>query len=221
MDEPVLSLDLTEKAKAGFATAYHALANGPTPRILLANYYGPLGDNLPTAASLPVAGLHLDLVRGASDLESALNAIPVDRWLSLGLVDGRNVWRTDLRAGLASLHHIAAVRGAGHLMVAPACSLLHVPVDLAQEDALNPEVKTWLAFAVQKLAEVAQLARGLDEGEAVIAAELEASDAAKRDPSERCPRAPARRGRTPRRRYPRHGAPGKFYDSAGGYSRTG
>ena len=180
IDEPVLSLDLTEKAKAGFATAYHALASGLTPRILLANYFGPLGDNLPTAASLPVAGLHLDLVRGASDLESALNAIPVDRWLSLGLVDGRNVWRTDLRAALASLQHVAAVRGARHLMVAPACSLLHVPVDLAQEDALDPEVKTWLAFAVQKLAEVAQLARGLDEGEAVIAAELEASDAAKR-----------------------------------------
>ena len=180
IDEPVLSLDLTEKAKAGFATAYHALASGLTPRILLANYFGPLGDNLATAASLPVAGLHLDLVRGASDLESALNAIPVDRWLSLGLVDGRNVWRTDLRAALASLQHVAAVRGARHLMVAPACSLLHVPVDLAQEDALDPEVKTWLAFAVQKLAEVAQLARGLDEGEAVIAAELEASDAAKR-----------------------------------------
>lgn len=160
IDEPVLSLDLTEKAKAGFATAYHALASGLTPRILLANYFGPLGDNLATAASLPVAGLHLDLVRGASDLESALNAIPVDRWLSLGLVDGRNVWRTDLRAALASLQHVAAVRGARHLMVAPACSLLHVPVDLAQEDALDPEVKTWLAFAVQKLAEVAQLARG-------------------------------------------------------------
>lgn len=180
IDEPVLSLDLTEKAKAGFTTAYETLAAGPAPQILLANYFGPLADNLATAVSLPVAGLHLDLVRGASDLETALAAIPADRWLSLGLVDGRNVWRTDLRAALATLQHVASLRSPRRLMVAPSCSLLHVPVDLAQETALDPEVKTWLAFAVQKLTEITHLARGLDEGEASIAAELEASDAAQR-----------------------------------------
>jgi 5-methyltetrahydropteroyltriglutamate--homocysteine methyltransferase len=180
IDEPALALDLDAKAKAAFITAYATLAATPAPSMLVASYFGALGDNLPTAAALPVAGLHLDLVRGSNELDDALAAIPQERWLSLGLVDGRNVWRTDLRAALATLQRIATARGAQRLMVAPSCSLLHVPVDLAQEARLDPEVKSWLAFATQKLAEVAALARGLDEGEPAIARELEASDAAQR-----------------------------------------
>ncbi|HLY90943.1 MAG TPA: 5-methyltetrahydropteroyltriglutamate--homocysteine S-methyltransferase [Acetobacteraceae bacterium] len=180
IDEPALALDLGAKAKAAFNTAYAALAAAPAPNMLVASYFGALADNLPVVAALPVAGLHLDLVRGGHRLDEALTAIPVDRWLSLGLVDGRNVWRTDLRSALATLQQIATARGAQRLMVAPSCSLLHVPVDLAQESKLDPEVKSWLAFATQKLAEVAALARGLDEGEAAIARELEASDAAQR-----------------------------------------
>ena len=180
IDEPAMSLDLGAKAKAAFTTTYTTLAATPAPNMLVASYFGALGDNLPTAAALPVAGLHLDLVRGGHELDEALAAIPQERWLSLGLVDGRNVWRTDLRSALATLQRVATARGAARLMVAPSCSLLHVPVDLAQEGKLDPEVKGWLAFATQKLAEVAALARGLDEGEAAIARELEASDAAQR-----------------------------------------
>ena len=131
----------------------------------------PLGDNLGTAIRLPVAGLHLDLVRGASDLDGALETVRPEQWLSLGLVDGRNVWRTDLRAALATAQRVAVARGGTRrLMVAPSCSLLHVPVDLAQEAELDPEIKGWLAFATQKLGEVAALARGLDKGEAAIRA---------------------------------------------------
>jgi 5-methyltetrahydropteroyltriglutamate--homocysteine methyltransferase len=178
IDEPALALDLDAKAKAAFVTAYAALAAAPAPNMMVASYFGALGDNLSTAAALPVAGLHLDLVRGGHELDDALAAIPRERWLSLGLVDGRNVWRTDLRAALATMQGVAAARGAQRLMVAPSCSLLHVPVDLAQETRLDPEVKSWLAFAMQKLAEVAALARGLDEGEVAIALALEASDAA-------------------------------------------
>ena len=178
IDEPVLALDLPENAKAAFGRAYAALAAAGTPDILLASYFGPLGDNLGVAARLPVAGLHLDLVRGAGELDAALQAVPDGRWLSLGVVDGRNVWRTDLRAALATLQRVAAARGTRRLMVAPSCSLLHVPVDLAQERRLDPEIRPWLAFATQKLAEVAALARGLDEGEGAIAAQLQASDAA-------------------------------------------
>jgi 5-methyltetrahydropteroyltriglutamate--homocysteine methyltransferase len=101
-----------------------------------------------------------------------------EQWLSLGIVDGRNVWRTDLRAALSMLQRVAARRGGTRqIMIAPSCSLLHVPVDLAEESRLDPEVKAWLAFAVQKLGEVALLARGLDQGEAAIRAELAASDA--------------------------------------------
>ncbi|HET6608850.1 MAG TPA: 5-methyltetrahydropteroyltriglutamate--homocysteine S-methyltransferase [Rhodopila sp.] len=178
IDEPVLALDLPEKAQIAFGLAYGVLRRGPAPDILLASYFGPLGSNLRTAAALPVTGLHLDLVRGAAQLGDVLDAIPDDRWLSLGVIDGRNVWRTDLRATLGTLKTLAARRGTRHLMVAPSCSLLHVPVDLRQETKLTPDVRGWLAFAEQKLDEVVALARGLDEGEAAIGAQLAASDAA-------------------------------------------
>jgi 5-methyltetrahydropteroyltriglutamate--homocysteine methyltransferase len=178
LDEPILSLDLSKRAKDALASAYGVLASIPAPNVLVASYFGALGDNLSIAAALPVAGLHLDLVRGASALDDVIAAIPKERWLSLGVVDGRNVWRTDLRAALKTLQRIATARGGNQLMVAPSCSLLHVPVDLNQELKLEREVKGWLAFAAQKLTEVAVLARGLDEGEVAIAAQLEASDAA-------------------------------------------
>ncbi|MGA9866587.1 MAG: 5-methyltetrahydropteroyltriglutamate--homocysteine S-methyltransferase [Acetobacteraceae bacterium] len=181
MDEPVLALDLSEKARIALALAYGALADGPAPDILLASYFGKLGDNLGTALRLPVAGLHLDLARGASDLDTVLEAPRPERWLSLGLVDGRNIWRADLRAALTTARRVAqAWGGTARIMIAPSCSLLHVPVDLDGEDRLDAELKPLLAFAVQKLREVAALARGLDEGEAAIKDELEASDRAAR-----------------------------------------
>ncbi len=178
IDEPVLALDLTDKARHAFGLAYQAFATVPKPDLLLASYFGPFRDNLATAAGLAVAGLHVDLVRGGGEQDAIVQEVPEDRWLSVGIVDGRNVWRTDLRAALGTLQRIASVRGSRRLMVAPSCSLLHVPVDLAQETKLDPEVKGWLAFATQKLEEVATLARGLDEGETAIAAQLKASDAA-------------------------------------------
>ncbi len=178
IDEPVLVLDLSEKAKLALGLAYGTLRWGPTPELLLTSYFGPLGNNLATAAALPVSGFHLDLARGAMELDAAIEAIPGDRWLSLGLVDGRNVWRTDLRAALGTLQKVASARSPRRLMVAPSCSLLHVPVDLRQETKLDSEVKAWLAFAEQKLEEVAALARGLDDGETAIKPQLSASDAA-------------------------------------------
>jgi 5-methyltetrahydropteroyltriglutamate--homocysteine methyltransferase len=180
IDEPVLALDLPEKAHVALALAYGTLAQGQAPDILLANYFGALGDNLGTAVRLPVAGLHLDMVRGASDLDAVLETARPEQWLSLGLVDGRNIWRADLRAALAVAQRVATMHGTRRLMVAPSCSLLHVPVDVAQEAKLDPGIKGWLAFAVQKLSEVAALARGIDEGEETIRAELQASDAAVR-----------------------------------------
>ena len=178
IDEPVIALDLTEKSKVALALAYSTLGRGPTPEILLASYFGPLGSNLATAAALPVTGLHLDLVRGGTELDAVVATIPTDRWLSLGVVDGRNVWHTDLRTALGKLQKIASARSTRRLMVAPSCSLLHVPIDLGQETKLDPEVKSWLAFAEQKLEEIATLAGGLDEGEAAIKPQLAASDAA-------------------------------------------
>ena len=180
IDEPVLVLDLTEAARAALRRAYDALAGAGGPDLLLTSYFGGLGGNLDLAAALPVAGLHADLVRGAAEAERVIATVPAERWLSLGLIDGRNIWRADLRAKLAALRGLADRRdgGARRLIVAPSCSLLHVPLDAAEETALDPVLRGALAFAVQKLGEVAALARGLDYGEDAIAPALAASDVA-------------------------------------------
>ena len=180
MDEPALALDLPVAVRQAFGRAYRALAAGAAPKILLTSYFASLGDNLPTALELPVAGLHLDLVRGRADFEPCLAAARPDLWLSLGVVEGRNVWRTDLHQALALLRRAAETR-AGRLMVAPSCSLLHVPMDLALEagerSTIGIELRGWLAFAVQKLEEVATLVRGLEGGDAAIGPELARSGA--------------------------------------------
>lgn len=183
MDEPCLATDLTGAAHGAYRLAYTALAEAaPSLCLLLASYFGGLGENLATALALPVTGLHIDLVRGPEQLEPVLAGCRADQWLSLGIVDGRNVWRSDLRAKLDLLRRAAAARpdGTRRLMVAPSCSLLHVPVDLAQEEALDPEIRSWLAFAVQKLGELRCLTLALEEGEEVpdVRRALAAADAA-------------------------------------------
>jgi 5-methyltetrahydropteroyltriglutamate--homocysteine methyltransferase len=168
MDEPCLATTLNEAAQAALRDAYAALA-AAAPRLclLLTTYFGGLGENLETTLALPVAGLHLDLVRDPGQLDTVLAGARPEQWLSLGVVDGRNVWRADLRRTLGELRRAAALRpdGTRRLMIAPSCSLLHVPLDLAQEDALDPALRSWLAFAVQKLGEVRALTLALEEGE--------------------------------------------------------
>lgn len=167
IDEPILVTDLRDDQRAALRDAYATLA-GQGVRILLATYFGALDDNLELALSLPVQGLHLDLVRAPQQLGRVL-AAGSDKLLSLGLIDGRNVWRADLGAALAQAQAAARLHGPGRLQIAPSCSLLHVPVDLEAETGLDAVLKGWLAFARQKLAEVATLARALDEGEEAMA----------------------------------------------------
>jgi 5-methyltetrahydropteroyltriglutamate--homocysteine methyltransferase len=178
MDEPCLALDLSPAARTALRGAYLVLA-GAAPRLslMLAAYFGDLRENLETALSLPIAGLHLDLVRAPRMLEVALRHAPPRMMLSLGVVDGRNVWATDLSRAFQMVRAAAAARRFELLQVAPSCSLLHSPVDLTGETGLDPELRGWMAFARQKLEEVAILARGLTEGRGAIAAELAASDA--------------------------------------------
>ncbi|WP_149540842.1 5-methyltetrahydropteroyltriglutamate--homocysteine S-methyltransferase [Siccirubricoccus phaeus] len=179
LDEPCLVTDLPPGAAESYRTAYRALAEAaPGLGLLLATYFGGLEENLPLAAALPVTGLHLDLARAPEQLAPALEVLPRDRWLSLGLVDGRNVWRTDLRAALGLARQAAEAGFGQRLMVGPSCSLLHVPHSLAEETALDPTLKRRLAFAEEKLAEIALLAKGVTEGDAAIAAALAESDAA-------------------------------------------
>jgi len=161
IDEPILALDLPQDWKNAFERAYNLLQRAPLKK-LVATYFGGLEDNLSLAAALPVDGLHIDLVRAPEQYPLILDWLPTYKVLSLGLVNGRNVWRCDLEKALEVARH-AAERLGDRLWLAPSCSLLHSPVDLEREDRLDHELKGWLAFAVQKCAEVAALARAINE----------------------------------------------------------
>jgi len=170
IDEPCLVLDLDDRARAACARAYDRLrAAAGKLKLLVATYFGYLGDNLDTAVSLPVDGLHVDLVRGPQQLEPVLEKLPAGLVLSAGVVNGRNIWANDLEAALDVLEPIAARLGPDRVIVAPSCSMLHVPIDLAVETDLDEEIRAWLAFAAQKLDELAVLARALREGREAVA----------------------------------------------------
>lgn len=171
IDEPILVKDLTDRQRRAFTRAYAKLGRAG-PKIMLATYFGVLENNLSLAASLPVAGLHIDLARAPEQLDAVVKAVPHNRLLSLGVVDGRNIWRADLAALLDRLEPLAAQRD---LVLAPSCSLLHVPVDLQLENRLDDELKQWLAFAVQKIEELDLLRRALADGRESVAAELATS----------------------------------------------
>ena len=171
IDEPILVTDLTDRQRRAFTRAYAKLGRAG-PKIMLATYFGGLENNLSLAASLPVAGLHIDLARAPEQLDAVVKAVPQNRLLSLGVVDGRNIWRADLAALLDRLEPLAAQRD---LVLAPSCSLLHVPVDLQLESRLDDELKQWLAFAVQKIEELDLLRRALANGRESVAAELATS----------------------------------------------
>ena len=163
-DEPFLVMDLSEKEKKAMAYAYTELRKEfPHLKIMLATYFGALQDNLQLATSLPVNALHVDLVRSSSQLDDVLTQIPAKMSLSLGIVDGRNIWKNDFTRSLTCIEKAVAKLGEENVMVAPSCSLLHAPCDLeleSHEAQLLPEIKNWMAFAKQKLAEVVTL-RGL------------------------------------------------------------
>jgi 5-methyltetrahydropteroyltriglutamate--homocysteine methyltransferase len=176
IDEPCLALDLTDFERGELRRAYGALTHAaPGLRLMLTSYFGGYGDNLSTAVNLPVDGVHLDLIRAPDELEIALAASRESLVLSLGVIDGRNVWRADLPALLDRLEPVVAQRGAERIVLAPSCSLLHTPIDLSLEAAIDPEVRQWLAFAVQKIEELAILAKALNGGRASVAAALETS----------------------------------------------
>ena len=161
IDEPILSLDLPQEWKNAFERAYHILQYSPLKK-LVATYFSGLEDNLGLAVSLPVEGLHVDLVRAPDQLNAILDRLPTYKVLSLGLVNGRNVWRCDLENALAQLQQ-AEERFGDNLWVAGSCSLLHSPVDLDRETKLDAELKSWLAFAKQKCGEIAVLRDALNK----------------------------------------------------------
>ncbi|MBN8990868.1 MAG: 5-methyltetrahydropteroyltriglutamate--homocysteine S-methyltransferase [Rhizobiales bacterium] len=178
IDEPCLVLDLDIVAQQALHYAYTEIAKAvPELKIMLATYFGGLGANRDTARALPVAGLHLDLVRAPEQL-AGLADLGGDRVLSLGVIDGRNIWRADLSPLLDRLEPVIGKLGMDRVQLAPSCSLLHVPIDLALETGLPPDVKNWLAFSVQKIEELAALATALARGRIHADAMLKASDEA-------------------------------------------
>lgn len=161
IDEPILGLDLPLAWQQAFAPAYRFLEQARVS-LLLTTYFADLQDNAAVLRDLPVQGVHIDLVRGPEQLSRVAGMLHDEQVLSLGLIDGRNVWRTDLDQARAALLTPAAQRG-DKLWLAPSCSLLHVPVDLEAERELDTELKSWLSFAVQKLGELRLLAASLDQ----------------------------------------------------------
>ncbi|PQO25534.1 5-methyltetrahydropteroyltriglutamate--homocysteine S-methyltransferase [Blastopirellula marina] len=178
-DEPILALDLNDQAQAALKHSLEALAPARgSLKLVLTSYFESLRENLPLAFSLPVDAVHLDLVYGPEQLTAALQHIRPEQYLSLGLVDGRNVWKTDLARALETAQLAANAIGKDRLLIAGSCSLLHSPVDLTHETEIDEEVKSWLAFARQKLDEISILTRAINEGPESVAKQLQENAAA-------------------------------------------
>jgi len=173
IDEPVIGLDLPQPWREAIESAYNRFGGAPINR-LLATYFSPVADNLNTVCFLPINALHIDAVRGAGELQQAWDMLPAYKYLSVGAIDGRNVWRADLEAELECLEQVYQQVG-DRLWIAPSCSLLHCPMDLELETDLDDELKSWLAFSVQKLDEVVTLRRAVAEGRDAVADDLAAS----------------------------------------------
>ncbi len=176
IDEPILVTELDASWRQALNHACHQLKSAPL-KLLLATYFGELQENLQLACELPVDGLHIDAINGRDEVARIADWLPGHKVLSVGVINGRNIWKTDLTATLVWLEPLHQRLGQ-RLWLAPSCSLLHVPVDLASEQKLDDEIKQWLAFAVQKLDELRILATALNEGRAAVADELAQNAAA-------------------------------------------
>ncbi|MBT3044481.1 MAG: 5-methyltetrahydropteroyltriglutamate--homocysteine S-methyltransferase [Candidatus Thiodiazotropha sp. (ex Codakia orbicularis)] len=171
IDEPILVTELSATWQHALRNSYYQLQNSPV-KLLLTTYFGQLRENLQLACELPVAGLHIDASRQQEEVSRIIDWLPMHKILSLGIIDGRNIWKSDLNAILAWLEPIHS-RLRQRLWIAPSCSLLHVPLDLEREQKLDPEIKSWCSFGKQKLIELELIATALNRGRDSVSAELE------------------------------------------------
>ncbi len=162
-DEPFLSMGLSDKEKKAFEYAYLEIKKSfPKLKFIITTYFEGLRENTELALSLPVHALHIDLVRAPEQLDELLDIVPKNLSLSLGIVDGRNIWKNDFAKSLEVIAKAIAKLGEDRVIIATSCSLLHSPFDLdneKDEETLPNEIKIWLAFAKQKVIEVACLAK--------------------------------------------------------------
>ena len=179
IDEPILATDVAQVWLDVFAPVYKELANTGV-RIILGTYFAGVAEHVKLLGNLPVHGVHIDCVRAPEQLAVFAEQFPTNKVLSVGLIDGRNVWKANLTQVIDTLEPVKA-KFQNNLWIAPSCSLLHSPQDLAVEEKLNGEIKSWMAFAAQKLVELGVVKRALEHGKDSVAAELKASDAAAAD----------------------------------------
>ncbi|MFO1258573.1 MAG: 5-methyltetrahydropteroyltriglutamate--homocysteine S-methyltransferase [Gammaproteobacteria bacterium] len=178
IDEPILALDLPQAWKDAFESTYSKLRGEPL-KLMLTTYFGALESNTQLACRLPTAGLHIDLVRAPKQLTTVLDQLPAYKVLSVGIVNGRNIWRTDLSEAYDNLKAIKDRIG-DRLWIGSSCSLLHSPVDLNSEKKLDNEIKNWLAFAAQKVEEIGTLTKAIQKDKFEYADVFEASDQAQK-----------------------------------------
>ena len=180
IDEPILVMDLSNEQKSAVQTSCDALAQNGV-KICLTTYFCGLRDNESLTLSLPFDALHVDLKRAPEQLDSILKHFPKDKILSLGLIDGRNIWKANLRQTLKIAQQASDKLGLANIWIAPSCSMIHCPNDLDFESRMDDQLKSWLAYAKQKLGEVHSLTLGLNSGEAAIESDLSLSDIVAKD----------------------------------------
>ncbi|EKT52925.1 5-methyltetrahydropteroyltriglutamate--homocysteine S-methyltransferase [Providencia burhodogranariea] len=168
IDEPALVLDLPKEWQEAYKTAYQALTD--RTKLLLTTYFDGISHHLDLIKQLPIQGLHVDVVAGHDDIEQLHQTLPPEWVLSLGIINGRNVWKADLGEKFA---RVKPLLGQRTLWVGSSCSLLHSPIDLNDETRLDAEVKSWFAFALQKCDELALLSKALGEPTEAYVTKLE------------------------------------------------
>ncbi len=179
IDEPFLVNDLSGDAVKAYLKAYAQIKQSAgSIKLHLATYFDNLSDNASLAFDLGCASVHVDLVRAPEQFAEILNLVKADQSLSLGLVDGRNIWINNLENSISLVKKAVEKLGETRVIVAPSCSLIHTPVDLANETALDAELKSWLTFATQKLTEISAIAQAASGNEAAVQAVLDANKAA-------------------------------------------
>jgi 5-methyltetrahydropteroyltriglutamate--homocysteine methyltransferase len=178
IDEPMLGMDLDDRERSAFGLAFARLSSAsPGLKVLAAIYFGDLRENMRAALALQVAAVHIDLVRGPEQLDEIMAKLPPNMILSIGLVDGRNIWKTDLTQATAMATKAVSTLSSERVMIGPSCSLLHCPVDLNLETGFDDEMRSWMAFAKQKVREIAVIT-AVAEARGVGAAPLLAENSA-------------------------------------------
>lgn len=191
IDEPVFALDLCPTGQGVVKAAYEGLNKPEGLKIIVTSYFDTLRGNADQFFGLPVDALHIDLCRGPNQANTSANnaekafdealAKIGDKTLSIGIVDGRNIWKNDLDKSLGFIEKAVEKLGSDKVFVAGSCSLLHTPVDLNSETALDDKIKSWMAYATQKVSEISTIAKGANDGRDAISSEIAASDAVQED----------------------------------------